>query len=490
MIIELLAALSLVPQPVQVVEKSGFAPKNAVVRHTVDAAVPAEGYRLSVTGDGIVIASSDAAGRFYAEKTLGQLACAEGYPCVEISDAPAYPWRGVLIDEARHFLGKVTVKRVIDQMALHKMNVLHWHLTDDQGWRIDVPGFPDLVKYGSVRPSSVPYGARVQWIKGEPHGELDGVQYGPYYYTEADLREIVAYAAERHVRIVPEVEVPGHAYALLAAYPQFACRPENLAKRTPRCMWGIEKDVLCVGNPEAIRFYEKIFDYVCSVFPSDVIHIGGDECPRVRWEKCPKCQAFIREHDLKGVDGLQSWVTRHFADYLAKKGKRILGWDEYLAGDVPKDAIGMSWRMTKKGGAGTAFVSATEIAARGHDIVMTPTAFCYHDYSQGLEDDPYLYHGNRIITLEKAYAFNPTDGIAPEHRKHVLGGQSNCWGEDIWCHFDLEWKMWPRACATAEVLWLGDRKPGFVDFRARMEEHRKRLMRAGVNCAPLGPVAP
>ena len=477
-----IAALALVPMPQSVRETGGVSTATNIVCER-DAAIAAEGYRLVVKPDVIVISSSDAAGEFYARQTLLQLGTQK--PCVEIDDAPAYPWRGVLIDESRHFLGKVTVKRVLDQMSYHKLNVLHWHLTDDQGWRLDAPEFPDLVKYGAKRASSPLLGTRHRRENGETVCVLDDVPYGPYYYSESDVREIVAYAAERHIAIVPEIEVPGHVYAALCAYPEFACFPENLARRSPRCHWGIEKDVLCVGNPDAIRFYEKIFDYVCSVFPSKVVHIGGDECPRVRWKACPKCQRFIEQHNLGGEDGLQAWATMHFADYLARKGRRLIGWEECLSsGEVPKGAIGMTWRMHGKSGAGTKFMTPAEIVARGHDLVATPTEFCYHDYTQGLDGDPYQYIGGRI-TLEKAYSFDPAAGIPLEGRSHVLGGQSNCWGEYIWNWIDLEWKMWPRAAATAEVLWTGPARREFADFEERMAVHRKRLVAMGVNCAPL-----
>jgi len=478
----ILAALALVPMPKSVIETGGVSSATNVVC-VREANIPAEGYRLDVTPNGVTIAASDAAGEFYARQTLAQLPSPR--PCVRIEDAPAFPWRGVLIDESRHFLGKQTVKRVLDQMARHKLNVLHWHLTDDQGWRLDVPGFPELVRRSATRKASPAVGTPRQWINGETVCVLDGVPYGPYFYAEADVREIVAYAAARHVTVMPEIEVPGHVYTALCAYPEFACVPLAEERRSPRCHWGIEKDVLCVGNPEAIRFYEKIFDYVCSVFPSKVVHIGGDECPRVRWKACPKCQRFMREHGLADEDGLQAWVTRHFAEYLARKGRRILGWEECLSsGSAPQGAMGMCWRMRAKGGAGTRYLKPDELVRRGHDVVMTPTAFCYHDYGQGLMDDPFEYIGG-CVTLEKAYSFDPLANIPAEGRAHVLGGQSNCWGEYIWNWIDLEWKMWPRAAALAEVLWTNPQPRDFADFSRRMKTHRKRLVAQGVHCAPL-----
>ena len=490
-----IAALSLIPQPQSLVEKGGTTARTAIA-DVSDATIPAEGYRLTVDANGVTVASSDAAGSFYARETLKQLRSKDKdgrdvLPCVEITDAPQYRWRGIMIDDCRHFFGKETVKAQMDLMAMHKLNVLHWHLTDDQGWRLDIPGHPELVRYGATRPSSPKYNGKASW--NAPEKELTCEQntdrYGPFFYTEADIREILAYAAERHIKVIPEIELPGHNCALLAAHPEFACFPTNMAARTPRLSWGISKEVLCIGNDEMIRYLEGIVDYVCKVFPSDVVHIGGDECPTVRWKLCPKCQARIVTEKLDDEKGLQPWITRHFVEFLAKRGKRALGWDEYLLGDVPKSAIGMSWRVGR-GGAGHVWLSPAEIVARGHDLVMTPNRFCYLDYRQGLANDPHPYIGGRspkaaVVTLEKAYSFNPCADIPTELRNHILGGQGNNWAEYTWTRFDLEWKMWPRMCALAEVLWTGDNRPGFADFKARMKLHRTRLTDAYVNCAPL-----
>ena len=474
----LIMAVALVPQPQKVTELGGETANMAVTRVT-DAALPAEGYRLKVTPDGVTVASSDAAGAFYAEQTLEQLRVKgkdgkASLPLVEIEDAPRYRWRGVHVDDCRHFFGKETLKKTLDVMARHKLNVLHWHLTEDQGWRLDIPGYPELVKYGATRPASVSHGSRKQ---------TNGIPYGPYFYTEADVREILAHAAARHVKVVPEIELPGHVFAALAAYPEFACFPEHLAKRTPRVAWGIEKDVLCLGNDRAIKFMEDVLEYVCRLFPSDVVHIGGDECPSVMWKTCPKCQARIRAEGMKDEHDLQPWATRHFVEFLAKRGKRALGWDEYLLGDVPKDAIGMSWRAGG-GGAGHKFLTPRECVERGHDMVMTPRTHCYLDYGQGLADDPFEYIGGRV-TLEQSYALDPCEGIPEGLRGHILGGQGNNWSEYTWNECDLEWKMWPRMCALAEVFWTGEARPGFADFRARMGTHRKRLLAWHVNCAPV-----
>ena len=485
------AAPAIMPAPRKLVEKEGvFTCKGSaakVAAFETDSSIPKEGYRISVTASGIKITSSDAAGRFYALETLKQLESqAKGgtkVPCVEIEDSPRYQWRGFHLDECRHFFGKEVVKEIFDLMARYKLNRFHWHLTEDQGWRIDVPDYPELVKYGAVRPASVKHGKKA--VKGNKADadKLNGVKYGPYFYTEADLREIVAYAKERHIQIVPEIELPGHVYAALAAYPQYACYPENLAARIPRLVWGIEKDVLCIGNDEAIKFMENILDYVCKIFPGDVIHIGGDECPQVRWQTCPKCQARIKAEGLKDHHDLQPWITRHFVKFLEARGKRALGWDEYLLGDIPKSAIGMSWRESRSG-AGHALVSGAAAAKRGHDVVMTPCSYCYLDYGQGLKDDPFFYIGGKV-TLERCYSFNPCAGVPDDAKAHILGGQGNNWTEYTWNEYDLAWKAWPRMLALSEVFWLGEAKPGFADFLKRAEVHRSWLIRHGVNCAPL-----
>ena len=478
----LLSALVLVPQPQKVVERGGVTDRVAVSQKTDPTILP-EGYRLSVTTNGVMIACSDAAGAFYAQETLKQLTTVDDkggqqLPLVEIEDAPRYRWRGVHIDDCRHFFGKETLLGVLDLMAAHKLNRLHWHLTDDQGWRLDIPGCPELVKYGAVRPASVRHG-ETEATNGQP--------YGPFYYTERDVREIIAYAAARHIQIVPEIELPGHVYAALAAYPAFACFPEHLAKRTPRVQWGVEKDVLCIGNDEAIKFMEKVLDYVCQIFPSDIVHIGGDECPSEMWKSCPKCQARIAGEGLKDEHSLHPWITRHFAEFLAKRGRRVIGWDDIVIGDVPKNVIAMCWHDQRL--PGDRFLLAGEIAAKGYDVVQTPGWACYFDYPQGrLKDDPYQYLGGGDIlgpTLERVYTFDPCANVPESARRHVLGAQCNNWSEYTWNEYDLAWKMWPRTCALAEVLWTGEARPGYADFKRRMTVHRSRLIAHHVNCAPL-----
>ena len=476
-------------------DRVGQCLKESVVRRT-DATLPPEGYALRVSPGRIEIASSDGAGAFYAEQTLRQLATltssnAIALPCCRIRDWPQYGWRGMLVDEARHFLGKDVLRRVLDNMAAHKLNVLHWHLTDDQGWRLDIPGHPEIVQYGAVRPESVRFGANASTTPPayRLHYETDGQRYGPYFYTAEDVAEILAYAKARHIRVVPEIELPGHARALLASHPEFACRGTEL-KREPRVWWQVEKDVICIGNDGAMRLYEEIFDAVCGMFPeAPLIHFGGDECPRERWKTCPKCQSRLKAIGGKGEGALQAWMSTRMSAYLAGKGRRAAAWDEVLSGSIPTSTVITTWEVpdTSLSDGDYRYVSPMEALRIGFDVVRVPLDFCYFSLPQGLPHDPYPYYSPRHpgLNLRKAYSFDPAAGVPSDAKGRILGGQCALWGESIWNVFDLEWKTWPRACATAEVLWLGDAKPGWEDFRRRMEVHRLRLLDAKINCAPL-----
>ena len=485
------AAIEVVPMPNKAVEKPGvfksgsgsFAEVARAAAFKKDASIPAEGYRLSVTPQGISIAASDDAGRFYAEQTLKQLGESSrgpktelSFPCVEIEDAPRFKWRGLLVDDCRHFFGKEEVKKILDAMAVHKMNVMHWHLTDDQGWRIEIKKYPRLTQIGSVRNGSPKRAGDV--AKGEKkkgsRWVFDNKKYGPYFYTQEDIKEIVAYAAARHIKVIPEIELPGHAVAAVSSYPELGCTGKNPGVRW---QWGISRDIFCAGNDKTVKFLEDVLDEVCALFPSDVIHIGGDEAPKHRWKKCAKCQKRIKDLGLAGEEGLQGWMTRHFTEYLAKKGRRAVGWDEVLAGNPGKDTIVMSWRGSKGG------IAA---AKRGNDVVMTPNNFCYLDYRQGLKNDPHEYIGGNV-TLEKAYSLEPTAGIPAANAKHILGVQGNNWSEYTWTPRELEYKMWPRASALAEVMWTRpENKPGFENFRARAKRMSEYLrVKTGIVPAPV-----
>ena len=477
-----LATLTVVPAPRSVVLTGGtcsLSNLEAHVRLVKDATVPAEGYRLEVAADDVTVTSADDAGAFYALKTLGQLG-PSNVPCLKVEDSPAFGWRGFMLDEGRRFFGKEVVKRCLDRMADYKLNVFHWHLTEDQGWRLAIDRFPELVKYGSVRPESVAYGSTGVAGRDKPEKmKTNGEQYGPFFYTAADVKEILAYAASRHIRVVPEIEVPGHARALLAAHPEFSCAGTH--QRHPAIFHGVQDAVLCAGNDKAIAFYEQVFDAVCEMFPDAYVHIGGDECPKKAWKTCPKCQARIKSLGLKDEDALQAWVTRHFTDYLAKKGRRAIGWDEVFAGDPGKDTVIQGWHIRH----GNRF--GLKAAEAGYPTIVSDLMRTYFSVAQGVEDDPFTYLSPGLkVPLAQAYSFDPFDGMTDKARPNVIGAECCMWSECTWNLYDLDWKLFPRFCAFAEAVWTAPAAPrDFADFERRMVVHRKRLIRAGVNCAPL-----
>ena len=459
--------LPLIPYP-QTVVRGGGRSFCAQVEYGEDAALAPESYRISVGPEAVRVVSSSPAGRFYAKVTLEQLRGDDGsLPCVEISDAPAFRWRGVLLDESRHFFGKATVKRVLDRMASCKLNVFHWHLVDSHGWRIALDRHPELAKRGSTRP--MPDWDR--WIRDPQIGT-----YGPYYYTKDDLREIVDYAAARHIRIVPEIEIPGHSRAVLQCHPDFFCRDFDAFMEM---MHGEKKEhldqvgVVCLGNDDVLRFFEEVLDEVCEIFPGDVIHIGGDECPRENWKSCPKCQERIRRLALKDEDGLQSWATRHFVDYLAKKGRKALGWDEILSGGLAEGALVMSWRGAEGG------IAAADA---GHDVIMCPHRFCYLDYRTTERDDKCPYPGfAEDLPIEKVYSLDLFAGIPEAKRKFVIGTETLNWTESTWREEDLFYKMWPRTYANAELAWTGCGKRTYADFSGRLADFLKRKRPSSVS---------
>ena len=472
----LLAAIALGPQPAKLTVLNGTAPASAPVRHVVDASIPVEGYRLSVTPNGAMVACADAAGLFYAGVTLSLLRLPDGsVPCVEIEDAPAFNWRGMHLDVSRHFFGVADVKRVLDLMALHKLNRFHWHLTDSQGWRLDLPSHPELAAAS----------ARRNGRKDE--ADKPFAQGYHFFYTEAEVKDILAYAAARHIVVVPEIEMPGHFGAVLAAHPEFACRDAD----GKRIGW----NELCVGNDEALALLEDVLDDVCRLFPGKVVHIGGDECSRKKWRECPKCQARIKAEGLADEDALQAWFSARMVRFLEARGRRAVGWDEYLVGGgISTNAIGMRWRSGGFGGGPTNFVSAAAMAAAGHDLVMANGRWVYFDYPQSLPDDPYPYtfpstpERRKDKPLKQVFQFDPLRDIPTELHHRVLGGEGCNWTETTPTRDALEWKMWPRGCALAECLWCGAaRKPSYADFLRRLEIHRARLVADGVNCAPLPP---
>ena len=420
------------------------------IRFVTDESLSAEGYELNVDGEGIEVRASQFPGFLYALQSLEQLLPAAVYgtepapdaawevPCVKIADAPRFAYRGMHLDVARHFFSVDEVKRYIDVMAIHKLNTLHWHLTDDQGWRIEIKRYPELTAVGSIRKATV---VRKEW------GTYDGTPYGGFY-TQDEIRDVVKYAADRGVTVIPEIDLPGHMLAALTAYPELGCTggPYEVWGR-----WGVADDVLCPGREKTFEFLEGVLTEVMELFPSEYIHIGGDECPKVRWEKCPRCQAKIRQLGLKD-DGehtaehyLQSYVTDRIGKFLAQHGRRIIGWDEILEGRAPSDAVVMSWRGSEGG------IAAAKL---GHDVIMTPNSHFYFDYYQSLDTDAEPFGIGGYIPMEQVYSYDPAfPELTPEQQKHILGVQANLWTEYVLSDEHLEYMLLPRLAALSEVQW-------------------------------------
>ena len=471
--------LDLLPYPQEVAVGSGSITVPSLdsiqVRLAPKNALPVSGYTIKVGPKNVEITAADKAGAFYAKKTLEQLAQKKGdrytIPRCTIRDWPAFAWRGVMLDECRHFFGKEAVKKTLDAMADHKMNVFHWHLTEDQAWRLAVPKFPKLITYGAVRSQS-------QYPDGLGKGrELDGQKYGPFYYTEADVREIVAYAKARQIRVIPEIELPGHAYAAIVSYPNLCCSGK-VGARDPWARWGISREIFCAGNDETIKFLEQVLEYVVSLFPDEVVHIGGDEAPKSRWAACPKCQARIKEKGLKDENELQAWMTRHFVEFLAKKGRRAVGWDEVMAAEIPASTMIMWWH-------GKNHDVVTDAVTKGHDVIACPSGSCYFDFLQcepeEYEKRGYGYPTRRAkpLTVKAVWGFNPYGGVSPEQQKKIVGIQCNLWSEHILTPTEMEWKLWPRAAAIAETGWRGPNAGTWADFRRRCLVDIDRMTKAG-----------
>ena len=409
----------------------------------------AEGYVLSINKRGVVITGGSAAGVFYGIQTLrkslsnltgGQSPC-EMMPVV-ITDAPRFKWRGMHLDCSRHFFPVTFVKKFIDLLALHNMNVFHWHITDDQGWRLEIKSWPRLIEVGSQRSGT---------ILGTNSDLDDFTPYGGYY-TQAEAREIVEYAAMRHITVVPEIDMPGHMLAALASYPELGCTggPYQVGH-----YWGVYKDVLCVGNPRVYQFVEDVLTELMDIFPSEVIHIGGDETPTEKWKHCPKCQALQLEGNT-----LQGYFTRRVFDFLTAHHRRALGWDELLENNAPRDAMIMSWRGTSPG------ARAAEV---GHDVVMSPTSHCYFDYQQAraVEHEPSRCGG--YIPVEKVYSLDPApDSIPAAAREHILGVQANLWSEYLVTEGTVEYHALPRMSALAEVQWTLPERKDYQAFLGRL----------------------
>jgi hexosaminidase len=443
-----------------------------------DSSLGAEGYELSVTTNGVVIRAATAAGIFYGEQSLLQLLPPEIFstnvvknftwqiPCVEISDAPRFVWRGFMLDVSRHFFTPTEVEKVLDLMALYKLNTFHWHLVDDQGWRIQIKKYPKLTSVSAWR-ADIGFGlASNSATAYDKHGRYGG------FYTQKQIREVVAYAAARHITVVPEIEMPGHSSAALTAYPQFACPNVNIVMPDKG---GVFNGIYCAGNDATFTFLENVLTEVAGLFPGKYIHIGGDEVDKTNWKNCPECQARIKSEGLKNEKELQAYFIRRIEKIVNAHGKNIIGWSEIREGGLAPSAALMDWIG---GGA--------ESAASGHDVVMTPTKFCYFDHYQSTNHaaEPLAIGG--FLPLKKVYEFDPLpEKLAPEFQAHVLGGQANLWTEYIPNLRQVEYMMFPRLGALAEADWSPKESRDWENFKTRTALNEKRLAALGVNYRPL-----
>ena len=474
-----------------------------------EEALPAEkgkeAYTLDVSADSVRITAGDAAGFFYGYQTLKQLLPVEIYggtvqagvswtvPAVSIEDWPRFKWRGLMLDSARHFVEIEDVKRFIDLMAIHKFNTLHWHLTDDQGWRLEIKKYPLLTEVGSKREQTL----KGHFTKKEEGGHrFDGTPHGGYY-TQEEAREIVRYAAERGITVVPEIEIPGHAQAAIAAYPWLGVRdiPDDVLiarKADSACffnceechrgndvrvseIWGVSPNVF-KPSEETMAFLKDVLTEVLAIFPSEYIHVGGDECPRDQWNLSPEVQQFIKDNNLGDGDGVQSWFLHRIDEFLTEKGRKLIGWDEILDGGLSPNAAVMSWRG-KSGG--------VRAAKMGHDIIMAPNTFVYLDYYQ--ESAPYNLLGiGGFLPLKTVYRFDPVGtALAGKYEKYVLGGQANVWAEYLKSIEQVEYTAYPRAAAVAEAVWTPKREKNYLSFTQRLSRHLQRLAILDVNfCVP------
>ncbi|MBP6507338.1 MAG: beta-N-acetylhexosaminidase [Opitutaceae bacterium] len=444
----------------------------------VDAALAstlgAEGYRLTVTAREIAIRGGGVAGVFYGLQTLRQLlppdierfGCqADGgrvtVPAVEIEDRPRFGWRGAHLDVSRHFSPVTEVKKFIDLMVLHKLNVFHWHLVDDQGWRVEVKKYPKLTEIGAWRGTT---------SRQLVEGEFDGIPHGGFY-TQDELREIVAYAAERRVAVMPEIEVPGHSSAALAAYPQFGNTDAPGYAPKVQGYWSIFPETFA-PKPETLQFIDDVFEEMLAIFPSTFIHVGGDEAPKTQWETSPTTLAFMQANGLKDGHAMQSWFIRRTENFLAARGRRLVGWDEIQEGGLAPGATMMAWRDVKW---------AIEAARLGHDVVMAPTSHTYFDYTEGSGEEEGIPIGAQN-TLARVYAFEPIPPeLEPQHHHHVLGAQGQLWRERMPSFAVVERRAYPRLSALAEVVWSPREKRNYADFRARLPWLLARLDRLNVN---------
>ncbi|MCK7590846.1 family 20 glycosylhydrolase [Subsaxibacter sp. CAU 1640] len=433
-----------------------------------------EGYLLLVIPGKIEIKAKTDQGAFYAVQSLRQLlpetfengsySSKNVYiPATSIFDEPKFQYRGMHLDVARHFFSVEFIKKYIDMLAMLKLNTFHWHLTDDQGWRIEIQKYPKLQEIAAYRNETL-----IGHYNTDPQ-QFDGKRYGGFY-TQEEVKEVVAYAKSRHITVIPEIEMPGHAQAAISAYPELGCTGEQISAATK---WGVFEDIFC-PKEETFEFLEGVLDEVLDLFPSEYIHIGGDEAPKTRWKACPHCQNLIKEKGLKDEHELQSYFITRMEKFLNEKGRQIIGWDEILEGGLAPNATVMSWRGTN---------GAVEAAKQHHNVIMTPTSHLYFDYYQSENDDEPLAIGG-FLPLEKVYNFNPIPKeLSDEEAKFVLGAQANLWTEYITTEQQVEYMVFPRMLALSEMVWSKPENKNYDDFVQRVEHFHKRLDALGINYA-------
>jgi hexosaminidase len=438
-----------------------------------------EGYRLSVTPDGIDIQAPKPAGLFYGMQTLLQLLPEDVYgqipstqtqwtvPCVRIQDVPRFAWRGMHLDVCRHFMPKEFVKKYIDLLALHKMNRFHWHLTDDQGWRIEIKQYPKLTEVGAWRAESI------VGLNHKPPRTFDGKPHGGFY-TQEDIRDIVEYARKRFITVIPEIEMPGHVQAAIAAYPELGTTGKSVPVLT---WWGGCEEILNVEE-STVLFMQNVLTEVLALFDSEFIHIGGDEVNKQPWKDSPRVQARMKELNIAAEEELQSWFIHRMDQFLTEHGRRLVGWDEILEGGLAPGATVMSWRGEEGG---------IKAAEAGHDVIMAPSKFTYFDFCQGdPATEPLAYP--KQLTLETVYSYDPMPAVLEaENRKHILGVQAQIWTEYIPDWRQAEYQAYPRGCALAEVAWSPVESKDYEAFLTRLQTHLKRLSLLDVNYRPLKP---
>lgn len=435
-----------------------------------------EGYQLSISSDQLILSAYKHHGIFNGIQSVLQLLPPEiksktvqadatwSINCIEVTDKPQFAWRGLMLDVSRHFFTKQEVKKFIDQMAEYKYNVFHWHLTDDQGWRLEVKSLPRLTAIGAWRAPRVG-----NWWEREPQLPTDSLSYGGYYTTE-DIREIVEYAQQRYVTIVPEIDIPGHSMAALSAYPEISCTGGPFHVNVGNTFYTKIENSLCAGNEQTFEVLDSVFAEVARLFPSPYIHIGGDECYKGFWEKCSKCKMRMQKEHLKNLEELQSYFVKRVAAMVQKRGKQVIGWDEILEGGLAPETIVMSWRGMKGG---------IEAAKQGHSVIMTPTDHCYLDFYQG---DPTVEPNTySMLRLQDCYKYQ----LIPDSvdASLIMGGQGNLWTESVPHYRQVEYMIWPRALAISETLWTDARLRNWKFFVNRVEQQFERFDRSSVNYA-------